>query len=215
MTTLRARARGVRRWYFTHLATFGNDLVLELSGEHAPSHTQDRSVEARLLRDLLAGLLLGSLGAGGHVLDLQFFQHDDAVALGVVLGLLVDEPFPLAPDLAVDPIDFRVCLCLVVTAFLLLVGLALSPLESLLSLLEMEWVRDRATVGVCNEQLHAAIDTNAWLRRWNRIGYLYLTQDRCVPLIAVPSNRTSLRLPREWPIDDSVNLPDLGKLQCS
>ena len=76
--------RGVGRIDIDQPTAALGELVVEHPSEHPPALIEDRAVESALRLDVGAGPIDSALGATGHILNLQFFDFDHAVALGEI-----------------------------------------------------------------------------------------------------------------------------------
>ena len=145
-----------------------------------------------------------------HPHDVQFFQHDYAVALGESCRLDVEEVFALPPHLSVDASDADL-------GFFLILGSFLSPVDGTLSMsetsqggFEVARVGDHVAVGRRPEVRDAAVDGDGGCISWRRID-LDFAGDRYEPLVAVSLEGTSLRFSLKRSMHDGAKHSKLRK----
>jgi hypothetical protein len=88
-----ARLRRGRRIDELKLAAAFNELIAEHACEHAPTLVEDASIEARLDRNVTAGLLDPTFCTRRHVPDTQLSRLHDPVVVGELGGELVQIVF--------------------------------------------------------------------------------------------------------------------------
>ena len=160
-------------------------------------------------RDHPASAMLRAQLASDHPRDVQFLQHDDAVALGESCRLDVQEVVALPPDLAVDAGDASLGLLSVLRSFLPSADGALCVGESLERGFEVARVGDHVAVGRRAEVGDATVDGDdgAVAGRW--LGHVQLADDADEPLVAVALEGARLRLPFERPVQHSAERAEL------
>jgi hypothetical protein len=92
----RTGLRGEGRRYLEELAATEQTLVVEHPVGFSPGHAEDGAIQSRLGLDIPPRTLEGTARRASHILDAQVFQHDKAVVLGQIGGLVVQPVFPSA-----------------------------------------------------------------------------------------------------------------------
>ena len=145
-----------------------------------------------------------------HPRDVQFLQHDDAVALGESCRLDVQEVVALPPHLAVDTGDASLSLLPVFRSFLPSADGALSVNEPLQGGFEVAWIGNHFAIGRCAEVGDATIDCHDGLVARGRIDVQF-ADDAGEPLVSIALEGASLRLPIDRSMHDSADRAELGE----
>ena len=194
-----ASLRGVRCGNLSDRPSAPSELVAEHFGKTAPTRVQNSS---------------GKAGVGlDHVADLQLFDDDGAVAIGVVVRDLMQNVLALPPYFPMDGGDASLRLLPVLRAFLPSCDSPLRAGKPPQRPFQVRRVLDRLAVRVRGKQNDAAIESDNGNGAGDGIGNLNLAKDRSEPLIAVSSDRAGLRLSFEGSVNDRPHLSELGKVE--
>ena len=171
------------------------ELVAEHVREAGPSRVRDAA----------------SAATSDHSSDVQFLQHNDAVALGESCRLDVQEVLALSPHLSVDAGHAKLGLLSVLGTFLPSTDGALCVSESRERSFEVARVRDPFAVGGRAEVGDASVDRDDGTFAQSGLGEVQFADDRDEPLVAISLEGARLRLPFEGPVDHGSEVPQLGE----
>jgi hypothetical protein len=146
-----------------------------------------------------------------HPRDVQFFQHDDAVALGESYRLDMQEVVALPPHLAVNASNATLGFLSVLGSFLASTDGALSVSEPLERGFEVLRVGDHVAFGGGSEVRDAAVDGDDGSLAGRGLDDVQLADDACEPRVAVPREGTGLRLAIEGAMHHGAQRAQLGE----
>ena len=190
-----ARLARVRGGHLDERASRPQKFVPQHLGKAGPSRVRDAA----------------SAATSNHSSDVQFLQHNDAVALGESCRLDVQEVLALSPHLSVDAGHAKLGLLSVLGTFLPSTDGALCVSESRERSFEVARVRDPFAVGGRAEVGDASVDRDDGAFAQSGLGEVQLADDRDEPLVAISLEGARLRLPFEGPVDHGSEVPQLGE----
>lgn len=193
-----ASLRAVRGRHIYERPARPRELIAETLDELAPSGIKDTAREA-------------AIGAH-HSSNVQFLHNDRAVALGVVVGELMNEVFPLTANLSVEPSDLELCFFPVLRSFLATTHRAQCARETFHAAFVEAWTWDDATVGVGYRIDNATIDCDDWNVARSRIRKFDLAHNRGEPLVTASQYRACFRLAEERAVEHRLQPTELGKV---
>ena len=148
-----------------------------------------------------------------HAPDVELFDDNRAVALGVGSRQLVQDVVALSLDLAMDATHTIQGFCPVLGSFLSSISDVLGATKSLQGFFKVRGIASLSPLGISKQIGDASIDGHHRNspRAW--IGNFVLAQDAGKPLISVPPDRTCFRLPFERPVNHDLQGSNLGEVQ--
>jgi hypothetical protein len=170
ITTLTAHLRGVLRRDFHHSPTSFFRFVFEYLHELFPAGVVDAPGKGMIL---------------DHTLDVQRFDHDNAVIVSVTPGDLAQEILALAGHLQVYLGDGAGRLLAAMGALLTSRKFALRSAELLVALSQVARVSDLVSLGIGEKDLESYVDADGGSALKNR-GVFQLADDQHVPLAVGP-----------------------------
>lgn len=209
---LGALLRRVGRRYLHDHAAVLLGLVVEEGSEHAPARPEDTSVQTGLLGYVGTRVFGGTLGRASHVLDVQVFQYDDAVVLGVVVAEDVGNMLSLATCFPVGDSEAFLGLCPVLGPLSFAVEFALSCLDLGGLVVEHGGPRELAAFRVGDDVGHAAVHADR-ATLWHLVhrSVRRLATHGQEPLVHVSGDGRVLDLADVGPVQDGLDVADLGE----
>ena len=156
----------------------------------------------------------GEPGIGAdHVPDLKTLDDHRAVAFGIGARERVQAVLALPPDLAMQPVDAIDGFLSLPGSFLAARDDALSTSKSFQGAFEVGRVRYQRPIGVGEQIAEAAVERDDGFRLGCRFRHFELTENRGEPLVAFPPHSARFRRALEWPVEDGLEIAQLGKPQ--
>jgi hypothetical protein len=148
-----------------------------------------------------------------HSRDVEIFDHDDTVALGVSRRFNVQEVFALTPYFSVKTHHAKFGFLSVLGSFLSSRNDSLRMSQPFYGVLVELGVRCELAIGVGDHGSNATIDGDDGKGSRGRYGCLDRTENRGEPLITVATQCANLRLTLKWAMDDSTQVAEFRKTQ--
>lgn len=199
----RARLRAVGSWNFHKRAARPSQLVPKHQDKLAPARVKYAAVQAFLV----------STSLGRYRSNVQLLDHDHAVALGVVVGDLMQNVRSLSRNLAVKLGNPKSGFLLVTRSFLSSGYDSLSTSYAKPHDSQEMRISDNLSVAVRHEVYASAIEGNNGSCSGLRCLFLDFTRDRGKPLIGLASNRASLGLSLKLSVSNDAHVAEFRKAE--
>lgn len=190
-----ARLARIGGGYFDERASRPCEFVAEHVREAGPSRVRD--VARTVTSD--------------HPCNVQFFQNDNAVVLGKLCRLDMQEMIALPSHLAVDASNARLGFLSVLGSFSPSVDGTLGVGEFLERCFEIVRVDDQIAVRGCTKVCNATIDRDNGVFPQGGLGYVQFADDTDEPLVSVALERAGLGFSFEGAVHRCAERTELGK----
>ena len=185
---------GVRGDFLLKSSSAPCELVAEHLPEAAPCRIEDASSKP-------------SVGLH-HVADLEFLNHDHAVALGVVVAENVQDVVALPTHLPVQDSDTSFGLLSVLGSFLPATDRTLGAREALQAGFVEAVGGHETPIGVAHEVHNASVDGDHGCRALDGFGYVDLADDARKPLVPIALQRAGLGATIQRMVEDRAEVPE-------
>lgn len=210
--TYSAHSRRVTRVNLDQRSATPVSFVSKLTTDLAPSNITDRAIESALGPDVFTRVFDVSFCASHHVTDLQCFDDDSTVVLGIAVRQLMLPVSSLISNLSINSRDAALSLCAAITSFPFTRQSSLRSSKFSLRLLEVSRIFDKSAIAIRdgNGNAHVESDGFIFVRMLGRWFYDFAC-DAHVPMIHILGQRDNLGRARDAPMTPNLQPSNLGK----